>query len=459
MAQKKSSQGSPRSSNAGSPTSQRASSTRTASTDGPAPPDRDGGGPYGFFGGEDNARASMLDWILPMQNLGGQYIAGKDRKYGQDTQRYGTGMAESVLGGMGDAYSRYTANAEGFLANSPKVDLSVHGGQVWGLIKKSLRDDKLAGQNINKSYNDAVNAVGAGVNQANAYSGSLLDQYLGAAGQVEGLGQEAFEGAVGDYNTALNERVSGYDQYLGGYQKLARQDMPGMDVYRDQVNSGTANSVSQLRNMGAGSGSSIATLLSGQQQNLQNLAAQSAQYKAQRQQDLAEAQRVRGEGVGGAYDTRAGNIAGATGQQISNIGQASNMRAAGYGTGIDTAFGGANMRMELGQFGADAASSRYGVNNAATAQLSGLVDQGAGLNKYQYEMNSYNPWQANVEYNAGMAMNTMPYQSALDFYGDLIGLGHAKEQSANSMYTSQHSEGQNNIMSIFKMIGGGGMGG
>lgn len=451
MAQKKSSQGSPRSGNAGSPTSQRASPTRTLSTDGPAPPDRDGR--------KENIKAAVLEWALPLQNLGGQYLAGKDRKFGQDLQQYGTQMGERVLGGMSADYSRYTANAEGFLANSPKVDLSVHGGQVGGLIKKSLRDDKLAGLNINKSYNDAVNAVGAGVNQANAYSGSLLDQYLGAAGQVEGLGQEAFEGAVGDYNTALNERVSGYDQYLGGYQKLARQDMPGMDVYRDQINSGTANSVSQLRNMGAGSGSSIATLLSGQQQNLQNLAAQSAQYKAQRQQDLAEAQRVRGEGVGGAYDTRAGNIAGATGQQISNIGQASNMRAAGYGTGIDTAFGGANMRMELGQFGADAASSRYGVNNAATAQLSGLVDQGAGLNKYQYEMNSYNPWQANVEYNTGMAENTMPYQSALDFYGDLIGLGHAKEQSANSMYTSQHSEGANNIMSVFKMIGGGGMGG
>lgn len=223
----------------------------------------------------------------------------------------------------------------------------------------------------------------------------------GAAGAISDLQdiRERTESGVGRYlgrsedyiGSMLDEIKSGSEGFLKGYKKLAREEMPGMDIYRDQITAGTSEALQSLRSMGGVNPNAISSVLKGNQTNMANLALQAAQYKTQSQKDLANAYMTYGKTRGGAYESAASQTQGL-----------------------------ANARLGLGQFSTGNVAQQYGITEGMTNALTNIINAGAGLTGTEFGYNELMPWQTGVNFFQNQATQNNPYETGLNWLGNLI---------------------------------------
>jgi hypothetical protein len=326
-----------------------------------------------------------------------------------------------IYEGMQGDYNRYRfalENPQGLLANPPQINLDPYIGRM-DMFTKMLMSDVGRYQDLFGGYRDL----------ANQYSGSMLDEYLRSAGQIEDISQ-----------TSLEEALGSYQSYLQGYKNLARSDIPGMDILRGGIGAQTAQNIGRLKDIGGMSAGSFTNLLTNQNDQMRQLAVQSGMYRAQRQQDLANAYGQYGNMTQGAYGNRLNALASAAG-----------LRGAGY-------TGAANIQqgLGLGSTIAEAGVTQNAINSAANIQ-----GMGAGLTGQQFQYNQFLPWQTAVNYYSGAAQQTLPYEAGLNLYGNLFGLELAQRQQMMNLPSQimGYVQGQGSQLLNLFALGGMGSGG
>jgi hypothetical protein len=347
-----------------------------------------------LVGGNQDAVNSMIDTYGDMQNAN-------------------TGYRETMEGTPG-------MEGTGILNNSPQIDLSQYINDInryAGLLMK----ESSGYADLYQGYRDI----------ANEYSGSMLDEYLGSASEIEDVSK-----------TALDKSLGSYDKYLSANRKLAQGDMPGLDVYRGQIGNQSAQSIDRLKDVGGLSAGSFSNVLSGQNDQLRQLAVQSGQYRAQRQEQMANAYATYGNMTGQAY-----------GQRVSGLATAAGLRGAGYS-------GAAGIQQGLGM---GATNAEVGMRQNAITGAANLTGAGAGLAQSQFNFNEFMPYQNRVDYYTNQVNQTNPYLAGMSMYGNMAAMQAAQQQamvnSATSMYTGMQNQAAQAAGTMVGMPGLGSSGG
>jgi len=299
-------------------------------------------------------------------------------------------------------YNDSTAKINDLFSNAPNLDLSQFSKSLSGLSG----DLTQLGKNTSSDLNNIRNKTTTGVNK-----------YLGT---------------TNDYiRSMLSESTTGADKYLQGYKDLARNNMPGLDIYNEQNQSNTASSIQQLKNLGVDSPAALVSILNNNNNTGANIALQAAQYKVNAKQNLNDAFLRSGQEKAGAYSTAAGLT-----QQNANLEQ------------------------NLGQFNAGVSEANAGMQSDILGQKTNIVGAQAGFAKDQYNA-SLNDWLQNLSWEETKAMANDPLSFATDFYSNKISAMTGVAQStAISNSQSEQSRRQNDIamLAIMAKIMGGGAG-
>ena len=248
---------------------------------------------------------------------------------------------ENLLPQFQEQYNQYTGNVNNLFANNPQLNLKKFIDALGGYSSQlsDIRKQTEAG-------------VGKYLKQGEEYTTSMLDEIMSSTGD-----------------------------YLSGYKKLARSEMPGMDIYRDQIGSNLAGNVQLLKSMGGGSQNAIAQLLQGNQNQLAGLALEAGKYKTQSQKDLANAYLTSGTMRGNALNQAAGFQQNAAG-----------------------------IRTDLGQF-----------SSGVVGQQAGITGQQAGMENTMFQNNEMIPWLQELMWNESQAQQFNPLDFASQLYGAQIG--------------------------------------
>jgi hypothetical protein len=199
----------------------------------------------------------------------------------------------------------------------------------------------------------------------------------------------------------LDEVMKGSEGYLTGYKRLAREEMPGVGIYRDQIDSSTSEGLQSLRGMGSRSAGAVSQVLQGSQNNMADLALKASQYKTQSQKDLANAYMTYGQTRGNAYQN-----------------------AAEANRGL------ANTKLGLGQFSTSNVTSQQNMNEGLAAVLANITNSQSGMTQSMFNYNEFSPWQAEANFWSNQAVN--PNQMALDWQGNIVE-GEMSESEQNSV--------------------------
>lgn len=323
-------------------------------------------------------------------------------------------QGEDYLNRMGQDYSRYTGQAEDLLSNPPQIDLNPYIGKLGGYI------DSLLG-----SASQYEQQLGGYADLANQYAEGMLDSSLSSASQMESASKKGLEESMGSYRSMLNLS-----------KDLARRDMPGMDLYRGRIGSQTSQNIQQLKDIGGLSSGTFQSAVTGQNEQLRDLALQSSMYKAQQQQNLAGAYGQYGQMAQSAYNSR-----------VAGLGQAAGVRGQGY-------TGAAGIQQGLG-LGATAAAAN--LMQGAYQGAGAMTGAQAGLEGQQFYYNQFAPWQTNVGYNQGMAQQSSPYESGMNWYGGLYANQSAQRAAAMQGFMDMISGFQQQGQAMAKTFLTGGM--
>jgi len=268
----------------------------------------------------------------------------------------GQGIVDQAQGDYQDA----VRNVLNLLQNHPEIDLTPY---------------------INQLTN-----IGTGLQESTAASiGELQD----IRGETEAGVGRYLSRSESQISSMLDEIMKGSEGYLTGYKRLARQEMPGVGIYRDQIGAGTSEGLQALRSMGSRSSGAIGQVLQGSQNNLADLALQASQYKTQSQRDLANAYMTYGQTRGNAYQN-----------------------AASANQGL------ANTRLGLGQFSTGNVAAQQNMNEGLANVLTNITNSQSGMTESMFNYNEFAPWQAGVNFWSGQANN--PAEMALDWQGNLV---------------------------------------
>jgi len=240
-----------------------------------------------------------------------------------------------------EEYQRYLKAVNNLFENNPELDLSQFMEQLSG-FSSELSD--IRGR--------TEKGVGRYLKQGEEYTASMLDEIMSSTGD-----------------------------YLSGYKKLARSEMPGMDIYRDQIGSNLAGNVQLLKSMGGGSQNAIAQLLQGNQNQLAGLALEAGKYKTQSQKNLADAYLTSGTTRGTALNQAAGFSQNAAG-----------------------------IRTNLGQF-----------SSGIVGQQTGITGQQAGMENAMFQNNEMIPWMQELMWNESQAQQYNPLDFQAQLYGAQVG--------------------------------------
>jgi hypothetical protein len=318
-----------------------------------------------IFGGGDS-KSIGLNFLFPLTQVSGRYTAAQGAKQAQSEKEEAQKQYRAILRKMGLENDVQEVISSNLLNSSPKIDLSKYSNELTDLYSGTS-------SNVNKYLTKG-------------------DEYIASM---------------------LSETNKGANNYLSEYKDLARSEMPGMQIYRDQAGTSLANSISQLKSMGGATSSNITDLLQENQENQMNLALESGKYKTTAQKDLANAFMTAAQAKANAYNTAASNA-----EQNAGI------------------------QLNLGKFGTDITTAK-----------------GEYANR-EYEYNELQPYQNKLSYSINKENKTDPYQAYLDYYGSLIGMYNAEKQGQMQAYyaanTSGIQSGQRILGSIIGKVGGGG---
>lgn len=307
-------------------------------------------------------------------------------------------------------YKAHRANVNELYDNAPQLDLGDYQGQ------------------LDEIYGGTTSDVQKYMASSDEYATSLLKEYQGAGKNITSLGEQAF-----------TESTASYKDYLDQYKEMERSGMPGESIYRDKIGAQTASNISQLKKLGVTGSSAYSSLLSDQQSQLQDLAIESANYKASRGRDLAE-----------AYKTYGGLTSDAYGNRINTTTAATGMQAQGYGTAIQNTQNMGAMSMNLGQ------------------QQANIRQNQAGATQQEFMYNQYYPqgeerqWQQNL----AMANNPLPYQynmysqQADQYWSELMGWEQSQQAlrqqtlQQQQLYQQQQQQNMNDLTGSLTDVGG-----
>ena len=234
------------------------------------------------------------------------------------------------------------------------------------------------------------------IDQLGGYGEDMLSSYLRSAGQTEATSQRA-----------LQDALQSSDAFLSKYRDLARQDIPGMDIYRGRIGAQTASGIGQLKDIGGLTARNVGQLIAGEGDQRRDLALQSGMYRAQRQQDLANAYGAQNQMNQSAY-----------GNRMAALGSAAGMRGQGY---------------------------------AGAANMTGAQ---AGLQEQQFYYNQSLPWQSAVNYHGGMSQQLIPYEAQAQYHSSAAQYDQARMDAAlqapiNAYNNMQSQVGQLAMMDVF----------
>ena len=257
---------------------------------------------------------------------------------------------ENLLPQYEEQYQRYLKEVNTLFENNPELDLSSFinilsdfSSELSGVRTGTERD------------------VGRYLNQGREYTSSMLDEIMGSTGD-----------------------------YLTGYKKLARTEMPGTNVLRDQLFSNLSTGLQTLRSSGASSPNSLVQLLQGNQNQMAGLALEAGRYKTQSEKDLANAYLTYGTTRAGAYNTAS--------QFSQNA---------------------ANLRTGLGEFSA-----------GILGQQSNIAGQQAAMTNQMFQSNEFTPWMTELNWNMSQAQAFNPLDFAANLYGSQVGFYEGESDEA-----------------------------
>jgi hypothetical protein len=311
---------------------------------------------------------AFRDWMLEtfFPNIASQQESDEQR----DTAMHNL---ENLKPKYEEQYGQYKKQVEELLRNNPQLDLTSYMDML-GEISSGLSD---IGRNTEVG-------VGRYLRQGQEYTDSMLDEIMSSTGD-----------------------------YLSGYKKLARSEMPGMDIYRDQITSGLSGNINMLKSMGGLSQNSLVSLLQGNQSQMANLSLEAGRYKTQMQQNLADAYLTSGTARGDALN-----------------------KAAGFSQNA------AGIRTNLGQFSAGIAG-----------QQAGIAGQQANMQNTMFQNNEMARWMANLNWSITQAQSMNPLAFAADLYGSQVGFyegesdeareeRRANQQAMMDLFTTYMNTGQ-----------------
>ena len=259
---------------------------------------------------------------------------------------------------------------------------------------------------------------------------SLLDKYLQTSGQIEGLGQQAFDTSSQAYGSMLDT-----------YKTLANSNMPGMDIYRGQIGAQTSSDIQRLKDMGANSSLAVSSLLSNKNDQLRNLALEAGNYKLNQKQNLAQAFSVYGQQMQGAYNN-----------QISNIGQAAQLEGAGRQSVI-----GANQSMFNNTL--NTSEALYNIEQGRYNIGANNVQQAANLNQMQYDRekqgyiyNQLMPYQNQLNFMTGLTSSYDPFQAQMGVLGESVGMDYANLMGLYNQQAANNQGAANAAGSLTNML-------
>jgi len=230
---------------------------------------------------------------------------------------------EEFLTGMQSEYTSAKAKMDELFKNAPQIDLSSYMKDLGG------------------------------------YEQSLVDSALRSAGDVEGFSQKGLDSALKNYQSSLSM-----------YKNLAREGMPGMDVYKGQIGSQTSQGIQQLKDIGGLTSSGVLGLLGNQSEQQRNLAIQSSMYRSQRQDMLAQAYANTGQLEQGAYANRA-----------------------------------------------NASAVASGLRSNAYSGAAGIAGMRSGMAQSEFQFNQLLPWQTQANYYSNQVSQNNPYMAGMGWYG------------------------------------------
>ena len=284
-----------------------------------------------------------------------------------------------ALGGRNEElYNDYITQIEESFANNPQLNLSSFQDILSGL-----------NENLSDVSRRTRSGVGRYLSEGNEYTSSMLDEIMSSTGD-----------------------------YLTGYKRLARSEMPGVDIYRDQIGSSLANDIQTMKSVGGGSQNSLVQMLKGKNQNMANLALEAGKYKTGTQKDLANAYLTSGQTRGNA------------------LGQAANF--AQNAAGITT---------NLGNF-----------ESNVLGQQANIANTGAQLTNLEFQNNEMIPWVMENEWNQNQATQFNPVQFLQELYANQIGYfdteGDEQTEAMQGMMNSMMSLYQSQVNQATSVIGG-----
>jgi len=260
-----------------------------------------------------------------------------------------------------ERYEYYIDLINDYLENNPEIDLTGFQDILAGLS-----------EDLGRIRRDTERGVGRYLREGEEYTDAMLEE---------------IETSTGDY--------------LTGYKRLARDEMPGLNIYRDQITGNLSSNLQALKSFGGGSQNALVNLLQGNQNQLTSLALEAGRYKTQTQRDLANAYLTAGSARGEAQG-----------------------RAAQFSQNA------AGIRTNLGQFSA-----------GVSGQQANITGQQASLENIMFQNNEMIPWMAGLNWAQAQAQSFDP----LAFYGDLYG-------SQVGFYEGESDEARDERMANWQMF-------
>jgi hypothetical protein len=111
-------------------------------------------------------------------------------------------------------------------------------------------------------------------------------RYNKSTGNIDDLFNNAPKIDLSESKKYLSEGDEYISSMLDDSKSLSRSEMPGMEIYKDQIGTNTANVLQQLRQSGGLNSGNLTSILQGNQSNNMNIALEAGNYKTQMRQNL-----------------------------------------------------------------------------------------------------------------------------------------------------------------------------
>jgi len=413
-----------------------------------------------------------------------------------------TDIQKTIEDNIDQAISAYVSNADKAIQ-----EIKESGEASVNQYQEALGQAYDSAQNIltlaQQNKTDILQEIESGTASMQEQIQKIESAVAGTVPELRGLYEETAKGIMEQYREGSTTMFDIYD-------KLARQDMPGYDLYRQRAEAKTAGDIEKLKELVAGKPGgleAVAKLMSERDVNLQDLAVQNALYKTEQQEDLASAAVNRAElmargyttavdveGLGKerllGYETGAAKDIAAmqrdiTGMRTEGISEANRgvlnaeQLAAALKIGAHEALGAQIERTgtTLGQTYLDVARGESGVlldalnmrarasevatgmkaTGATTAAAYETTAGGLGAEyaDREWQYNQMFPWEKQYEYYTGRGQQTDPTDYMMQLYGDEAGVSLAQLQGLYDKQVANKQMWGNIIGSVIGLAGEG----